>query len=241
MSAHEAGLTPGLFFAVSRVNVILVAGGRGLRLGGPVPKQFQVLAGTPLLVWTARRFCGLADLTRVIIVAAPEEHARCEALLAPLALPLCLAPAGPERQQSVAAGIGLLEPECTIAVVHDAVRPLVERAAIAACIRAAREAGAAILATPVADTVKRASDGRVLETVPRGDLWLAQTPQAFDAALLRRAHDEALRAGVAATDDAMLVERLGLPVRIVRGSPVNRKITTPEDLAWAETVLTRTS
>jgi 2-C-methyl-D-erythritol 4-phosphate cytidylyltransferase len=95
------------------------------------------------------------------------------------------------------------------------------------------------LAAPVSDTVKRALGDRV-ETVPRADLWLAQTPQAFRAELLRRAHAEAAGAGIAATDDAMLVERLGVPVRLVPGSPVNRKITTPDDLAWAEAVLTRT-
>jgi 2-C-methyl-D-erythritol 4-phosphate cytidylyltransferase len=222
---------------VTGVNVILVAGGQGRRLGGAIPKQFRLLAGAPILVRTARRFAGTAGLTRLIVVAAPAEHARCEALLAPLGLPLRLAPAGPERQHSVAAGVAALDPECAIAVVHDAARPLVRPEAIAACIAAARATGAALLATPVADTVKRCRDGRVLETVPRADLWLAQTPQAFQAEILRRAHAAAAAAGLPATDDAALVERLGLPVAIVPGDATNRKITTAEDLAWAETVL----
>ena len=218
-------------------NIILVAGGRGRRFGGSVAKQFQLLAGTPLLVWTARRFRDAPGLARMIVVAAPEEHARCQTLLAPLGLPLRFAAAGPERQQSVAAGVALLDPDCTIAVVHDAVRPLVEPAEIAACMRAAHETGAAILATPVADTVKRCAGERVVETVPRGALWLAQTPQAFRADVLRRAHAEATRDRVTATDDAALVERLGLPVALVLGSPRNRKITTRDDLAWAEALL----
>ena len=218
-------------------NVILVAGGRGRRFGGAVAKQFQLLAGTPLLVWTARRFRDAPGLTRMIVVAAPEEHPRCEALLAPLGVPLRFAAAGPERQQSVAAGVALLDPDCEIAVVHDAVRPMVDPAAIAACMEAARETGAAILAIPVADTVKRCAGDRVVETVSRGDLWLAQTPQAFRADVLRRAHAEAAREQIIATDDATLVERLGLPVAVVPGSPSNRKITTPGDLAWAEALL----
>src|SRR6185295_109390 len=124
---------------VSRVNVILVAGGSGRRFGGTIPKQFVPLAGEPMLLRTARCFAGGVGLTRLIVVAAPEEHGRCRAILAPLALPLHLAAAGRERQQSVHAGVALLEPECDVAVVHDAVRPLVAPAAVAACIAAASE------------------------------------------------------------------------------------------------------
>jgi 2-C-methyl-D-erythritol 4-phosphate cytidylyltransferase len=126
-----------------------------------------------------------------------------------------------------------------VAVVHDAVRPLVAPAAIAACIAAASESGAALVAAAVTDTVKRCAGERVVETVPRHDLWLAQTPQAFRADLLRRAHEEAARLGIDATDDTALVERLGIAVRIVPGDARNRKITTPDDLAWAEAVLAR--
>ena len=106
---------------------------------------------------------------------------------------------------------------------------------IHAILDAARATGAAILAIPVPDTVKRVSDGRIVETIPRGDLWLAQTPQAFAVDVLRRAH--AAAPDGMATDDAALVERLGLPVAIVPGDATNRKITTREDLAWAEAVL----
>ena len=219
------------------VNVILVAGGQGRRFGGVIPKQFVPLGGEPVLVRTARRFLGMPALTRMIVVAPVGEFSRCEHLLAPLALPLTLAPAGRERQHSVAAGLALVEPGCGIVLVHDAVRPLVPPAVIADCVAAARVVGAAVVAVPVADTVKRCAEGRVVETVPRHDLWLAQTPQAFRAEILRRAHADAALAGLVATDDAALVERLGLPVAIVPGDARNRKITTPEDLAWAEAVL----
>lgn len=217
--------------------VILVAGGRGRRFGGALAKQFLPLAGAPLLVWSARRLATLRDLASFVVVAAPEEHERCRALLAPLALPLRLADAGEERQHSVASGLAAIEQGCEIVVVHDAVRPLVDPASIAACVEAARASGAAVLASPVADTVKRAEGAVVTATVPREGLWLAQTPQVFRADVLRRAHLEAERLGFVGTDDAALVERLGLPVRIVEGSHLNRKITTPDDLAWAEGIV----
>jgi 2-C-methyl-D-erythritol 4-phosphate cytidylyltransferase len=221
---------------VKDVNVVLVAGGAGRRFGGAVPKQFQPLGGRSMLTVAASRFGALAELSRLIVVAPPDTFERCDAMLAPLGLPLRFAPAGAERQHSVANGLVELEAECAVVAVHDAARPLVRPEAIAACVAAARTTGAAILATRVPDTVKRVHDGRIVATVPRGDLWLAQTPQAFRPDVLRRAHAEA-PAGAAATDDAALVERLGLPVAIVEGDATNRKITTPDDLAWAETVL----
>jgi 2-C-methyl-D-erythritol 4-phosphate cytidylyltransferase len=221
------------------VTVIVVAGGRGRRLGGPVPKQFQLLAGEAILVRTVRRLRATEGMARLVVVVAPGEFEQCAALLAPLDVPLRLAAAGEERQQSVAAGLAAVDPDCKVVVVHDAVRPLVREEEVAACLRAAREVGAAILAMAVPDTVKRVAGGRVVETVPRGPLWLAQTPQVFRAEILRRAHAAAVRDGVLATDDAALVERLGLPVAIVPGGPRNRKITTPDDLAWAEAILAR--
>jgi 2-C-methyl-D-erythritol 4-phosphate cytidylyltransferase len=222
---------------VSSTNVILVAGGTGRRFGGAIAKQFCEVAGDPVVVWAARRFVDVVDLTRMIVVVAPNARDHCTSLLAPLRLPLRFAAAGDERQHSVAAGVAALDADCQIAVVHDAVRPLVTSQAIAACIASASETGAAILATPVADTIKRCRDDRIIETLVRNDLWLAQTPQAFQADVLRRAHAAAVRDAVIATDDAALVERLGMPVAIVPGDPSNRKITTPEDLRWAEAVL----
>ena len=219
------------------VNVIVVAGGSGRRFGGPIAKQYQPLAGRPMLAVTVSRFVGLPSLGRLIVVAAPEAFEECRALLAPLELPLRLAPAGRERQQSVANGLAEVDADCAIVAVHDAARPLVRRERVAACVDVARTTGAAILATPVPDTVKRVRDGCIVGTLDRADLWLAQTPQVFRVEILRRAHAAAPED--AATDDAALVERLGLPVAIVAGDPSNRKITTPEDLVWAEAFLAR--
>ncbi len=189
-----------------------------------------------MLVVAASRFVGLAGLARMVVVVADDVREQAKSLLAPLRLPLRFASAGAERQQSVASGIAALDPECAIVAVHDAARPLVTPEAIAACVAAARSTGAAILATPVPDTVKRVDGDRIVATIPRADLWLAQTPQVFAAAVLRRAHADA-PADLVATDDAALVERLGLPVAIVPSDPGNRKITTPADLAWAEAQL----
>jgi 2-C-methyl-D-erythritol 4-phosphate cytidylyltransferase len=220
----------------SDVEVILVAGGTGRRFGGAVPKQFQPLGGSPMIAVVASRFVGIPEVAGLIVVVADEQRERCSRLLESIELPIRFASAGPERQLSVANGIAALDPGSTLVAVHDAARPLVRPTDVAACIAAARTSGAAILATPVPDTVKRVHDGRIVATVERGDLWLAQTPQIFATDLLRRAHAEAPR-GEVLTDDAALVERLGVAVTIVPGHPSNRKITTPEDLAWAESTL----
>lgn len=150
---------------------------------------------------------------------------------------LTLVDGGAERSDSVAAGLDALPADCSIVLVHDAARPFVEPGVIDAVIREARSGVAAVAAVPVTDTIKEVSvegDRRVLRTVPRERLWRAQTPQGFPRVLLVEAHDRARRAGLTATDDAALVERLGAVVVVVPDSPRNVKITTPEELAWAE-------
>ena len=130
-------------------------------------------------------------------------------------------------------GLLALPGRLDVVVVHDAVRPLITRRLIDDVVRAAIESGAAICALPIAETVKRVRDGLVEATLDRAELWAVQTPQAFCADLLRGAHERARRDGIVGTDDAMLVERLGHPVRVVAGLPGNIKITTPEDLRRA--------
>lgn len=148
---------------------------------------------------------------------------------------------GDDRQQSVWLGLQAMPPETEWVIVHDAARPLVTPQLITAVWEAACETGlAAIAAIPCTDTVKRSLNGAVVtETLERQQLWLAQTPQVFAAEVLRRAHETALAEGFFATDDAMLVERLGVPVRLVIGDPTNLKITHPSDLLLAEALLKR--
>jgi 2-C-methyl-D-erythritol 4-phosphate cytidylyltransferase len=223
------------------VAVIIPAGGRGARVGGRLPKQFLRINGEAVLVATVRRF---ADHPRVdhVVVAAPAAHlAMARRLLRPLGRPgsVSVVEGGAERQDSVWRALQAIPETADIVLVHDAVRPFVTRALIDDVLRAAAEAGAALCARPIAETVKRVSEGLVTETLDRRGLWAVQTPQGFRAALLREAHDKARREGIAGTDDAALVERLGQPVRVVPGLAANIKITTPEDLRHARTTARR--
>jgi 2-C-methyl-D-erythritol 4-phosphate cytidylyltransferase len=148
-------------------------------------------------------------------------------------------PGGAERQDSVVRGLDAVPASFGLVLVHDAVRPFVTGGLIDRVIDAARETGAAICALPIAETIKRVQDGVVDTTIDRTGLWAVQTPQGFRTPVLREAHDKARRDGVLGTDDAMLVERLGHPVRVVLGLVENIKITTPLDLARARRWIAR--
>jgi 2-C-methyl-D-erythritol 4-phosphate cytidylyltransferase len=219
------------------VGAIVVAAGSGSRIGG-VPKQYRPLAGVPMVLRALRLFTAHPEIAHVALVLPPGEAAAPPAFLRDLAKDdLTLVDGGAERSDSVAAGLAALSPDCSIVLVHDAARPFVEPGVIDAVIREARTGVGAVAAVPVTDTIKEVSaddDRRVVRTVSRERLWRAQTPQGFPRALLVEAHERARRAGFSATDDAALVERLGAFVVVVPDSPRNLKITTPEDLAWAE-------
>ena len=148
-------------------------------------------------------------------------------------------PGGQTRQESVWLALRAAPDDADFVVVHDAVRPFITRALIDAVVGAARAAGAAICALPVTETVKRVRGDEVEATLDRTGLWTVQTPQAFRADLLREAHEKARRDGVVGTDDAALVERLGHPVKVIRGLEGNLKITTPEDLRRARRMAAR--
>jgi len=216
------------------VGLVVPAGGMGARIGTRTPKPFLRLGRTTILDLTLRRFQN-PPLVHRIVVAVPSAHvAPARRLARPNRRPLpTIVMGGPTRQESVWQAMQALEPDTAIVVVHDAVRPFVTRPLVMAVIAAAREHGAALCALPIAETVKRVRGGLVVETVDRTELWTVQTPQAFHHALLREAHEKARRDGVVGTDDAMLVERLGHPVRVVPGLAENIKITTPADLRRA--------
>jgi 2-C-methyl-D-erythritol 4-phosphate cytidylyltransferase len=144
---------------------------------------------------------------------------------------------GRERQDSMRAGLAALPAGIELVAVHDAARPLVTPGAVRRVIAAARESGAAILAVPVRDTIKRVRDGRILETPVRAECWAAQTPQVFRVEILREALAKADAEGRLGTDEAELVEALGVAVHVVRGEPENLKVTGPEDLLLAERIL----
>ena len=216
---------------------IVPAGGHGARMRSRRPKQYLRLGGAPILVATLRAL-GRARSLAGIVVAVPAAHvAATRRLLARAHVPkiLDVVAGGADRQESVWRGLQRIPEDARFVVVHDAVRPFVT-ADLVERVRAAAAGGAATCGMPVRETVKRVTDGAVAATVPRQGLWLTQTPQAFARDLLWEAHDKARRDGFAGTDDAVLVERLGMPVAMVPGLAQNLKITTPEDLrtgrAW---------
>jgi len=221
------------------VGVVIVAAGRGERLGG-TPKQFREIAGVPMLLRAIRPFVAHADVARVVIVLRPEDAGAPPTWLAQLAgEALDIVAGGAERSDSVRAGLAALPAACEVVLVHDAARPFVGREVIDVVITEARAGRSAIAAVPLSDTLKEAAaDGRtVARTVPRDHLWRAQTPQGFPRPVLEAAH-AAARSGAAggggATDDAALVERSGGTVLLVPDSARNFKVTTADDLALAD-------
>ena len=217
------------------VVAIVPAAGTGSRMGGSSPKQFLRLGGVPVLVRTLRILAGSRVVRGIVLVAPPAAVERTRRLLARHRVPRVLAvvPGGAERQESVWLGLQAVPPAADLVVVHDGVRPFITGTLVRDVVEAARRFGAAICGIPVRETVKRHREGFVETTVDRGGLWLIQTPQAFRRTLLWEAHDKARRDGFLGTDDAVLVERLGVPVRMVAGLQENLKITTPDALARA--------
>jgi len=217
---------------------IVVAAGRGERMGAERPKAFLDLGGEPLLLRAARAFEGAPSVGGIVAVVPHAETGAARALLAPLAKLRAVVAGGERRQDSVLAGLAQLpEGFDGVVLIHDAARPLVEVELVEAVTQQALATGAALPVLPLVDTVKRVRGGRVVETLDRAELGGAQTPQGFRIALLREALEAARRAGLELTDESMAVERLGHKVDAVPGSPRNRKLTTPDDLAWAESVV----
>jgi 2-C-methyl-D-erythritol 4-phosphate cytidylyltransferase len=203
-------------------------------MGARRPKQYLRLGAAPILVATLRAL-GRARSLRGIVVAVPAAQVTAtRRLLSRARVPkvLDVVAGGADRQESVWRGLQRVPDDARIVIVHDAVRPFIT-AELVERVRVAAAGGAATCGMPVRDTVKRVADGAVAATVERAGLWLTQTPQAFTRALLWEAHDKARRDGFAGTDDAVLVERLGMPVAMVTGLAQNLKITTPEDLRTA--------
>lgn len=219
---------------------IIVAAGRGMRLGASLPKAFLLLRGEPLVIRALRPFEACADVHRLLVVVPESERERALELMraARLSKLAAVISGGEERSHSVARALEVLsQDQVDIILVHDGARPLVTPAEITRVIEKARQTGAALLALPISETVKEVEGERVLRTVDRRRLYLAQTPQAFRADILREAYARAMREGVVASDDAALVERYGWPVSIVQGSARNVKITWPEDVLLAEALL----
>ena len=221
---------------------IVVAAGKGTRLGGDRPKQFLELGGVPVIIHTLRQFERSKQINEVITVLPAEDTAGFESLAQKCALTKAkrVFAGGATRAQSVRNGLNAIT-EADIVAVHDGVRPFVTPEEIDEVVVAAKQFGAAILTAPVADTIKRVEAGRIVETISRAELRRAQTPQCFRFDILQRAFEQLDRlesAGVEITDESMLAERLGVSVVTVEGSARNIKITDEADLAIANRLLT---
>ena len=224
------------------ITAIVPAAGEGSRFGGAVRKQFIALDGLPILSHTLRALAASDALAIAIVVVPPgEESLGREAVsLARIELETEVVAGGRERQDSVYNGLLRAKPDTDFVLIHDGVRPFVSAAVILATIEAARENGAAVAAVPVTDTIKRVdADGLVIDTPAREQLWAAQTPQCFRYPLLMHAHQSIRKRGIVATDDAAVLEHLGIRVKVTKGSYENLKITSEDDLPLAELILRR--
>ena len=223
------------------ISALIVAAGQGLRMGKDRRKQFLSLAGRPILTHTMQVFDRHRLIEQMVVVVPASELKFCETeIVATTGLKkrVALVAGGTRRQDSVFNGLQWLGAGEGIVLIHDGVRPLVTGALIEACVQGARQWGACIPAVQAVDTPKQIDTGGIIKrTIPRETLRMAQTPQAFRLSLIHRAHAEAQRNGYEATDDASLVESSGGAVHVIPGLAENIKITTPDDLAVAETLL----
>jgi len=223
-----------------KVAAIITTAGQGRRMGVDTPKQYLEVQGRPIIVHTLERFSQIPGIDQLVVVVPPSDvESFGEDVISRYGFPpqWKVVAGGAVRQDSVMNGLKALTDDVDVVIVHDGVRPFISPEVIERSIHKANECGACVVAMPLKETVKRVGeDEAVNETVDRSVLWGAQTPQTFKAEILREAYDAAYRDNFTGTDEAMLVERLGHTVKVVRGDYRNIKITTAEDLIIAEAI-----
>ena len=221
-------------------SAIIVAAGKGTRMGPGIDKLFLEIAGRPVVVHTWERFERAPWIDEIVLVIRDGLQADFEEFAKKFRFrkKFRLAAGGPERQDSVWNGLEAVSPGTNLVAIQDGARPCTSQAVIQATISAARETGAAVAAQAVTDTIKESSDGAVIErTLDRSRLWAVQTPQTFRLETIRRALTEVRRKGLHVTDDTAACELIGQPVRLVVSAEPNPKITRPEDLPYIEGLL----
>ena len=220
---------------------IIPSAGKGKRMKKEVSKPYLLLADKPILAHTLSPFEESSLVHEVIVTVSPGEieYCRREVIEAfHLTKVSRVLAGGKERQDSIWEGLKKVPSDCGIVIIHDGVRPLITRQLIEASIAAAQRYGAAVLALPLKDTVKMVTEEHeVIETPARNTLMAIQTPQTFQFDIIRKAYEKAMNEGFYGTDDSLLVERMGIKVRVIPGGYENLKITTPEDLLLAEVLL----
>ena len=223
------------------VSVVIAAAGKGTRMNSNINKQYIDICGLPVLARTISAFqkCRLID--EIILVVNENDIVYCKKNIIDtygFTKVTQIIAGGNKRQQSVLNGLYSVQPSSGIVLIHDGARPFIQQDTIIESVISASNFGAVCVAVPVKDTVKRSgTEGFVEKTILRENLWSIQTPQAFRYSLIKEAHRQAVNDGFEGTDDCILVERLGLPVKIVMGSYDNIKITTQEDLVIGEAIL----
>ena len=224
-----------------KADAIIVSAGKGQRFMEGRKKQFFLLADKPILTHTLDKFENCPLIDSILLVVGQEDMDYClkEIIEKNRYRKISqIVPGGKRRQDSVKNGMDALSRDANIVVIHDGVRPFVTREMIEDSIHSAQRFGAVVMAMPVKETIKMANaDGTVLKTLDRESLWQIQTPQTFQAHVIKEAYQKATENGFVGTDDASLVERLGMKVHILPGSYTNIKITTPEDLILANLFL----
>ncbi|RLQ91786.1 2-C-methyl-D-erythritol 4-phosphate cytidylyltransferase [Falsibacillus albus] len=218
--------------------VVIPAAGQGKRMGAGHNKLLIKLRGRPIISHTLKVFLEDSSCSKIILAINPVEREIFSDLIKDLDpnKPISLVHGGEERQHSVFNALKSAD-EGGIVLVHDGARPFIRQSVIQQLVQTADSSGAAIAAVPVKDTIKKVENSKVAETIERSSLWSVQTPQAFRISLLLHAHAVAERDCFLGTDDASLIERLGKEVRVVQGHYDNIKLTTPEDLYFAEAIL----
>ena len=219
---------------------IIVAAGRGTRMGKNADKLFLEVAGEPILDHTWRRFDESPMIDEIVVVVRDGLQADVKKLGLKFKKKFQVIGGGAERQDSVWNGLEAVSPKTEIVAIQDGARPCTSFELIAATIEAAREVGAAVAAQAVTDTIKESRDGKIVErTLERSKLWAVQTPQTFRIEIIRRALTEVRRRGLVVTDDTAACELIGQPVKLVASAQPNPKVTRPEDLAFVELLLKR--
>ena len=222
------------------VSAIIVAAGKGTRMGTVGDKLFLELNGCPIVAHTWRRFEEAECIDEIVMVVREGMQATFGELgkTQGFRKKVTLVVGGKERQDSVWNGLEALAPGTEIVAIQDAARPCTSETVIAATIAAARETGAAVAAQAVTDTIKESHDGKLIErTLDRSQLWAVQTPQTFRVEVIRRALSEVRKKGLLVTDDTAACELIGQPVRLVVSAEPNPKVTRPEDLPCVEALL----
>jgi 2-C-methyl-D-erythritol 4-phosphate cytidylyltransferase len=222
------------------VTVIIAAAGQGKRMARGINKAFIPLNNRPLLAYTLEAFETCSCIDAIIIVVGAEDMQQMQSIINTYGYRKIqdVVTGGAERQHSIANALKKIAADTEIVLIHDGARPLITPKTIEEVLLAARETGAAIAAVPVKDTIKIANQaGFVVETPDLANLWAVQTPQGFRLDILEQAYRQATEEGVLATDDAGLVERIGVKIKLIMGDYHNLKITTSEDLIVAETIL----